>query len=244
MNNTQRTPAVARAIAALNTVAQLDETGWADISQHLGLAKSSTTNLVETMITGRLLRRHGGRLFLGGLVPELASGFVGHAHVLRRFALGWDKFPELAGYTLTIQSMLGCEFMYLDVRLGSSLLAYTPRAGSRFSSWHEGRPEPAILPVPPADIIGILDRFEGFHDQPEVAREITRWASDQHDMANGVTVHLRPSRHGHDEMTTLVTGATERGFPVTLSLHLPRTCETDVDEVSLSLRQFAATLIA
>lgn len=241
MSKTPRTPAVDRAVAALDIVAHLDNAGWTDIGRQLGLAKSSTTNLVETMITGRLLRRHGSQLVLGGLIPELANGFVGHPHVLRRFGLGWDKFPGLMGHTLTIQSLLGYEFMYLDVRLGSSLLPYTPRAGSRFASWQGGRAEPAMHPIPPEDIALVMARFQRFHGKPEMAQDIIQWALDRR-ATEGSAVQRHQSIQGNDELTTLVTRATERSFPVTLSLHLSRDSEADIEELSLSLRQFAATL--
>ncbi|MDV3128001.1 helix-turn-helix domain-containing protein [Mycobacterium sp. 21AC1] len=123
-----RTPAVHRGAAILDAIA----TGAADtpaaLSECLGLAKSSLTDLLGAMEIEHLTSRSpDGHLHIGGRWAALSDPDAAVDRLFRACA----RTPELDGHTTSVGQLLGNLVVCVDVHPGRHPLPLTPRAGQR-----------------------------------------------------------------------------------------------------------------
>lgn len=243
MGMTQRAPAVRRAIQALDLLAHRGNASWSDIARGLRLPRSSTSDLVQTMLDERLIRREiSGLLLLGGALTEIAAGFVDNSTVLERFSLEWDKGHSLNEHTLSVQSLIGDQNMCVDVRIGRHVLPVTPRAGSRLPVWNGTSGEPILTRLPPSAIEASLHRFGAFCGVNDATRgAILDW------VRKNTTGQSRDLRHmvastGNAELSQVIPGETTDQESVALTLHLPPDTARNVPELKAALSALAARI--
>lgn len=251
-----RAPAVRRAVRALDAVAHQQRARPADLARTLDVPKSSLSDLVGTLLEERMLARSGDDLVLGTAFVEWAAGFVGSVAMLRRFGIGWERSAVLRDHTVTLQALIGSHSVCAAVRIGTRLLPYTPRAGSRMPLWPAEGPEPVLRVISRADGARILDAFaEGSpddaalrawaHREPEAAA-----ASPSGAAAKGTpSVRLTPtgpapSASGNLELNALVSRGEERGGAVVATLHLAPSHDADLRVLQAALDEFARDLRA
>lgn len=224
-----RAPAVHRAMRLVDALAFERRARPADLARAVGLPKSSASDLIGTLLEERLLARSGEDLVLGRAFLELAAGFVGRSGMLHDFGVGWERSRALREHTVTLQALIGSHNVCVAVRLGSAVLPYTPRAGSRLPLWPDGHPEPVLGVVDPGDVERALAEFpEGTTDAPPATRSAP---ADGPDLA----------ATGNLELNALVSDGADCGGPVVVTCHLPPGTESS-PRLAAALRAFARDL--
>ncbi|GAB3615790.1 hypothetical protein GCM10027416_03470 [Okibacterium endophyticum] len=220
-------------MAALDVLAHSGDVSWPDISRSLGLARSSTSDLIGTLLDERLIRRRGSGFALGNALGELAAGFVGNRPVLELFALELGRDHPFGEHTLSVQVLFGDQTMCVDVRMGRQLLPFTPRAGSRSPVWNGERGEPILTSLDPDDVERSLDAFGAFCGvDAETAERITRWTrahSTVHTADPGV---LRAST-GNDELSVALRPVADDATPAVITLQLAPGTTDDAEASAL-----------
>ncbi len=240
MTGAGRAPAVKRAVTVLNFLAQQGASTAAAISHELGLAKSSTSDLLNTMLADGLLRKRRDVFSIGPLVTSLAAGFVGDAELLDRFALLWPRQPVLAEHTVTVQAIVGTHNLCVDVRLGRYLLPYTPRPGGRTDLWSGGTGEPVLRSLTAPEVRRALDAFAGFAPAP--AAEAAQVWIDKY--ARGQQRLPLMSKTGNLELNVALPAVGTGAPPTVLSLQLPPRLEGHIPaSLSTALEEFAAAIV-
>lgn len=236
-----RAPAVRRAAAALDVIAHAGGSAQAvDIGRDLGLAKSSTSDLINTMLTERLLGRRDGALIIGDRIAEVAAGFVGHPGLLKRFIDGWQREPQLREHTASVQVLIGTHSLCVEVRISPHVLPYTPRAGSRLPLWDGTTVEPVATQLPRADVDRALQMY-GDTDADDAAA-ITDWLD--HHPSDVADLEPHRSATGNDELIVPVAPRRDPGPPVVITVHLPPDRDGDDAAIGNALEEFARSLTA
>lgn len=240
LNEPQRAPAVHRAVSVLAFLAQGGPASATEISRDLGLAKSSTSDLIGTMQEAGLLSRRVDDLSIGPLLGALTEGLVGDSGVLERFATHWPRQRTLTDHTVSVQSILGDRNLCMEVRLGRHLLPYTPRAGSRTTVWSEDGTGDAILrALMPADVERTMTAFAGFDETNPDDQTRHSWLK-----ANAVGRQDEPviAATSNREFNVQLPHTEGRVPPVLLTLHLPPRLDVDVAPLRSALHDFAEVI--
>lgn len=241
VNDPGRSPAVRRAVAALDLVAHTEQANAAEISQYMKLAKSSTSDLVTTMNQQGFLRHTGDDYVLGDIFTELTTGYTGDPGLLSRFATQWDQHPLLHDHTVAVQSVLGTRALCLDARLGRYVLPTTPRAGRIVSLLHDGEGSPLLQLLAREALADTLHRFENYsHTARETAETLEWW-----DASGG----LRPfavQETGRGDLSVGVSVPPQvHGYPpLVLTAHLLSGHAYRMDELREALSEFAIAVAA
>ncbi|MBK0418355.1 helix-turn-helix domain-containing protein [Leucobacter sp. CSA1] len=241
VNDSSRAPAVRRAVAALDFLAHIGRASAADVSRDLGLAKSSTADLLATMQAVDLVRKRGDEYELGALASELTAGFVGDPAILDGFAKHWARQPIVNEHTVTIETLLGATALCLDLRIGRYVLPSTPRIGRRIPLWDGAAGSPLLLCMPTEALARTLERFEGFDGSPERTAAILEWRAREAPRPRAAT---RLSSRGNIEISLALPVAFAGSPPVTVTAHLPPESENGVvSAVSAKLEDLANAVV-
>lgn len=241
MNGPGRAPAVRRAVAVLNFLAQQGASTATDIAHELDLAKSSTSDLLNTMLADGLLRKRRDVFDIGPLVTSLAAGFVGDADLIDRFVLLWPRQPLLAEHTVSVQAIVGTQNLCVDVRLGRYLLPYTPRPGSRTDLWSGGVGEPVLRSLSAPEVRRTMEAFAGFAPGTLAGDTAQAWV-DKH--ARGHQPVPLMAKTGNLELNVALASGSSTAPPTVLSLQLPPRLEGHMPPSLWSaLEEFAAAMI-
>ena len=234
-----RAPAVRRAAAVLNLLAFERRATQGEIVRSAGLAKSSASDLIGTLLEERLVARSGDALVLGTAFVEIAAGFAGDVTVVRRFGPGWERSPLLREHTVSLQALVGTRSVCVCVRLGAHVLPYTPRAGNRLPFAAECGWEPVTRTVPRDDLLRTITRFPE-HGSPMEERERFDALLGRSDAAEEPAI----ASTGNLEVNALVSTGAERGAPVVATLHLPPSYAGDLFALRAALEGLAGDLRA
>ncbi|MFC7620906.1 helix-turn-helix domain-containing protein [Microlunatus sp. GCM10028923] len=210
-----RAPAIRRSARVLDLLAHDGPAPGARIGAGLGLAKSSTSDLLGSLEAGRWVRRAEARFVLGGLLTELGDGLVGNAIDLIRFGPAWAADPVLHQQTVAVQVVQGTEVLCVDVRVGRQLIMVTPRPGDRTRGWSGDQGTPALAALPEPELRETLDRFGDFLGLPVQERQaVLDWSASRR-----VTVPWRfgTAAAGNDELCVACPG----GRAAVLAVPLP-----------------------
>ncbi len=211
-----RAPAIGRSARVLELLAHDGPVTGSRIGAGIGLAKSSTSDLLSSLVASRWVRRTDTRFALGRLPVELCDGFVGPELDLVRFGLEWAADPMLHQQTVSVQVVQGTELLCVDVRVGRQVIAATPRPGDRHQGWHGDHGDPAFAVLAESTLRSTLDRFAGFQGLTlETRRTILDWAAAER--AQGGPTLARRGGRGNDELS--VPCADDRA--AVLTAHLP-----------------------
>lgn len=241
VNDSSRAPAVRRAVAALDFLAHIGQASAAEISRDLGLAKSSTADLLATMQAVDFVRRRGDEYELGVLASELTEGFVGDPAILDGFAKHWAKQPIVNEHTVTIETILGATSLCLDLRIGRYVLPSTPRIGRRIPLWDGTNGSPLLRCVPTETLARTLERFEGFEGSPERTEAILDWKAREAPRPGAAT---RLSSRGNIEISLALPATFGDSPPVTVTAHLPpESDDAVVSAVSAKLEGLARAVV-
>lgn len=244
VNGADRAPAVKRAVSVLDLIIQVGEATSTDVSRDLMIARSSTSDLITTMLKEGLIRRREDKLTLGSVWERCAAGFVGARPVLEHFVYEWDRATLLNTQTVSVQALMGDQTICLEVRMGRHVLAVTPRPGSRFPVWNGGTGEPILSRLTPQSIENSLTAFSAFCGvTTETAQEILAWAR-AHTSVDEAIAPIGKASAGNYEMSVLVPSATDETVPIALTLHLAPEFHAATDAAGLSdaLHEFASKL--
>lgn len=244
-----RAPGVRRALRLLDALAFERRARPADLARAVGLAKSSASDLISTLLEERMLAREGDDLVLGGFFADMAAGFVGDVTTTRDFVLAWERSPVLREHTVTLQTLIGSHNVCVAVCLGTHVLPYTPRAGSRLPLWTGGGPEPVLRVVPRGDLRRSLERFP---DSSSDGEALQAWAQERSPVC---PTQERPdagdvrrankavlSSTGNLEFNTQVSTGRERVGPVVVTVHVMPDSAVQYASVQAALDDFAAEL--
>ena len=241
MNDHGRAPAVRRAVTVLRFLADQGGASATAIADEFGLAKSSISDLVNTMLDEGLLQKREHQLALGSLFTELTAGLVGDTDMLDRFAIQWQRQRLLAEHTVSVQTIIGTQSLCAEVRLGMHLLPYTPRPGSRTEAWNGSTGEPALRCLAADDVRRTLASFAAFSPTPDAETQRARRAwIDRH--ARGSQRTPMVANTGNLELSVALTQQ-ETVPPAVLTLHLPPRFEGYVSpKLRTAMEDFAAIL--
>lgn len=235
----ERAPAVRRAIAVLDVIAHSGQASAAEISHVLMLPKSSTANLVTTMLDEGFLAKPGDDYIFGELITELTAGFTGDPGVLERFATYWGQHALLHEHTISVHAILGTRALCLDARLGKLVLPSSPRPGRIVELWNDDGGKPVLQLVPHTALSRTLQRFEGFGHSEDTSDAVLRWW-DHHGGLQNVAVSETPGESQH--VGVLVPEVSEDAPPIILTAHLLHNHTLDMRELSQALTEFASRL--
>lgn len=127
-----RSSAVSRVADVLEVVASVGAAGLTEIADRAGCAKSSTSDIVMTLVgEGMLSRGESGEYRLAPGIEEVAQAMTPAYDLADDFARQVGRVADLRGSTVFIGGLCAGEMVCLDVRLGGEPLAETPRAGLR-----------------------------------------------------------------------------------------------------------------
>lgn len=130
-------PAVSRALRILTLLADAEGVPMtlSDIARTLGVAKSSTANLVTVLEEGRMIQRVPQGYLLGRRTAELGGAFALQFNQLREFFGVCDASPVLQGEVVQMTILEGADTLYLARhegrrrhRLGTPLGSRLPAA--------------------------------------------------------------------------------------------------------------------
>ncbi|KAE8765943.1 helix-turn-helix domain-containing protein [Georgenia thermotolerans] len=106
--------------------------GLAELADRVRLSKSSVSDICSTLVGTDLIRRStDGTYRLGGHLSTLARQTSPAPSVVDGFIRASLEGTPLDGHTLSVSTMVGCEVVTLNVRLGRHPLPLTPRPGTR-----------------------------------------------------------------------------------------------------------------
>lgn len=244
MTTPERAPAARRAIAVLDLIAGRSDVTWSDVSRDLMLARSSTSDLISTMLNEQLIERHGDSLAFGTVWLRCASAFVSTGPLLERFVREWDTTELLNAHTLSVQSLMGDQTMCVDVRMGRQVLSVTPRAGSRYPVWDGKTGEPILTRLSLQSIESSLSAFGRFCGVDDArSGEILAWAKE-HSTATTSIAPVEKATTGDYEMSVMIPSLLSETIPTAITLHLPAGADNRQNTRALSdaLHAFAHRL--
>ncbi|MDQ0391753.1 DNA-binding IclR family transcriptional regulator [Labrys monachus] len=132
-----KAPAVAKAIAILDDLAQLS--GAASVSaiaRRTEFSKSSVSDICSTLSgLGLLWRDREGHYLLGHRIVELARALVGGHRLIEVFAEACESVPEVRDETVTLSILDGVDVVIVATRHGRAALPITARIGLRLPVW-------------------------------------------------------------------------------------------------------------
>ena len=126
-------PAVLRAAAVLQLLARNgdDPLRVTDLATELGLAKSSTTNILAALVDTGLVRRRSGGYSLGPSLVDLASAFLRHEDPVQRFREFVPSLSVVSQETVQLAMLNGPDVVYLARHDGSQPITLTSIVGKR-----------------------------------------------------------------------------------------------------------------
>lgn len=156
---TAKAPAVAKAIAVLDDLAQ--QTGAASISaiaRRTELSKSSVSDICATLArSGLLWRDRDGHYLLGHRIVELARGLVGGHRLIEVFAEACESVPLVRDETVILSILDGIDIVIVATRHGRSALPITARVGLRLPVWSTASGRCFLGALTPAELARALD---------------------------------------------------------------------------------------
>jgi DNA-binding IclR family transcriptional regulator len=155
-------PAVQRAVSLLDLLARTGRPhSLAELTNTLGLPKSSVHGLCHTLSANGYLRRVEGGFFIGPAVMSLAHAFMRHTSVSSEFAALWQELPQPPEDTVILSVLIGSEVVYVAARNGNRPLglafnegmrlpAHLAASGKAMLAW---RSEAALRELYPSDAL-------------------------------------------------------------------------------------------
>lgn len=125
-------PAVTRAAAIMTVLAESGPAGLTEIARTLGLAKSSTLNLMIALEQSELVRRGADGYSLGRRTVELGGAYVRGFDLVREFYRVCASDPSLQNELCQIAALHGDSVLYLARHEGRAPLRLSASIGDRF----------------------------------------------------------------------------------------------------------------
>jgi DNA-binding IclR family transcriptional regulator len=181
-----RSPAVPRAIAVLEEIAQRGPSIVADIADRRGLARSSAADVCAALEAEHLVSRDWqSRVVLGRTLSQIASGLTAGLPVLEAFAIVVERSAGLAGLTVGLDTLYCGEAMCVAVRHGRQSLPLTHRPGRRMALDASATGRALLLGATPeelrthfVDFATMLTPTSGGYEAAALARDAAEGASE------------------------------------------------------------------
>ncbi len=241
--STTMVPAIHRAAAVLEFLAFNEVATPSTLSGELGIAKSSLSDILSTMLADGLIQKRDDGFVIGPLFGQLTRGFVGDTNLMDRFAVTWQRQRLLSAHTVSVQTIIGAHSICAEVRHGAHLLPFTPRTGLRNDLWHGPEGEPALRCLTAAQLQANSNAFAAFSPPIDAAlAEARRLWIERH--ARGAQRIPFVARTGNLEFNVALSRS-ETMPPAVLTLHLPPRQEGHVSfELRTAFEDFAALLMS
>lgn len=200
-------PAVARAVAILNVLAERDgvAASASDLARTLGRPKSSTANLCVALEQEGLISRRENGYLLGRKLAELGGRYLSSLDEVAEFYALCRRSPVLSHETVRASILDGLDVLYLARYDGVHPLRLTANIGDRFPASCTATGKVMLAGLDPAVL---ADRLRGTTTLPmltpksiatvpsllaelEVIRE-RGWAEDDEETTPGVTCFAVP----------------------------------------------------
>ncbi|UFS58813.1 helix-turn-helix domain-containing protein [Subtercola endophyticus] len=240
MVETVRSPAIPRAVAILEHVAQHGASTVSDISDRTGIARSSGSDLCSSLEQEHFLRRQpDGRLILGRALSQAATGFTAGIPIIDDFVATCDKIDDLAGVTVTFDALYCDEVLCLAVRHGRLNIPLTPRPGRRLALVSSSAGLALLAGISAADLRAHFDAFSGMltNDDAGLA-EISRTQSRLARSNGDLTMSNLRSERGAEIAYPITVGATLLGA-VTATVPADQFDAEGVSRLAAAVRQAA-----
>lgn len=126
-------PAVLRAAGVLDAIAGAEDELFrvSDLARHLGIPKSSMSNILAALTQVGLVRRIGRGYALGPTLVDLASVFLRQKDPVQRFRYFVATLPTVLNETTHLATLQGSDVVYLARHDGNQLIALTSIVGKR-----------------------------------------------------------------------------------------------------------------
>lgn len=169
-------PAVGRAIRILDLLA--DARGavktLSDIARELGIAKSSTSNLCQSLEDGGLIRRTDGGYLLGRRTVELGGAFLSSFNQVREFYRVCEESPVLSERLVQLVMLDGARVLYLAVYAGRERFPLSASVGDRYPANATAVGKAVLSTLPPDEVASRFAdprNFVSFTDRTTVTLE-------------------------------------------------------------------------
>lgn len=126
-------PAVLKAVQVLSALTDAREAlSLANLTQQLGLPKSSLLSLCNSLCeTGLVRRTERGNYELGSRVLDFANAYLRKTDITKEFVHAWDEMHELRDEGVVLAVLDGIDAVYVACRNGTRPLGVTYRIGMR-----------------------------------------------------------------------------------------------------------------
>jgi DNA-binding IclR family transcriptional regulator len=207
-------PAVSRAIRVLGLLAEARSgpLGISEIARALGIAKSSTSNLLGALEEGRLVERSGSGYVLGRRNVELGGAYLATFDQVREFYKICSESPVLSHELVQLAVLDRTDVLYLARHEGRAPLRLSASIGDRYPASITAIGKALLARLSPAEVAvrfadpatrpRLTDRSETSLEglQRDLARTRERgWSLDEgqvHPMVVGVAMAVPPRASG------------------------------------------------
>jgi DNA-binding IclR family transcriptional regulator len=203
----------------------------AEITQWLGLAKSSVSDLCATLVEERMLRRDGdARFWPGPRLDAVAAGLAAGTALLNRFTATCGAIPALDGQTVVLDVVQGAETMSLEVRMGRHPLPLTPRPGTTVSTLTSASGHAVLSALTPETAEELVRRFAAHQGLP-AADSAPPGMNQAHTGQAGAACIQRPN--GVIEIAHAVPRQGTESLPIAVVIHVPAQQDTPANRQRL-----------
>lgn len=151
-------PAVDRAVAILDLVAERAPLTLSDIARTLALPKSSVHGLCQTLCHLDLLRDTQGQFSMGTRSLRWTRAAADESELISEFHALLPRAPALVGYTITLSSLHGADVVYLACQNSTAPLHVTFRIGMRLPAVFTATGKAMLAHSTPDDRAAVLAR--------------------------------------------------------------------------------------
>lgn len=241
-------PAVTRSLRILDLLAEADGRPLppAEIARTLGLAKSSTTNLIAALEDGGMLRRSPQGCTLGRRTAEIGGSYAEQFNQAREFYAVCEASEVLAGHVVQMTVLAGLDALYLARHEGRRRYRLGTPLGSRLPATLTAAGNAHLMRMNDEEIIELVGPTEPF---PQLTRDSVVDLAGLLDKIRrgrrrGYTVDVNESVHGVTGVAVPLEPWTPSDPPFALGVPLPAEEADDdsVDRVAAALLDAAAQL--
>lgn len=189
----RRVPAVIRAVAILDLLAQAPEPkGVSQIARELELPKSSVHGICETLRDLALLRSDGTRYDLGPRPLKWSSAFLQRSDLVTEFHRVLSNDSRISDYTVTLSSLQGSEVVYLACRNSTKPLGFMFQAGMHLPAVYTATGKAMLAQLDPKERKAALTgrwpaplTARSVRDRNAFEKEAQRWRQQNYAVDDG-----------------------------------------------------------
>lgn len=227
-------PAVTRSLRILDLLVEADGRPMppAEIARRLGIAKSSTTNLISALEEGGMLLRTPRGCTLGRRTAEIGGAYAEQFNQAREFYAACDESDVLRGHVVQMTVLAGVDALYLARHEGRRRFRLGTPLGSRLPAALTATGNAHLMRMSDDEIIELVGPTEPF---PQLTRDSVVDLAGllekiRASRERGYAVDVNESVHGVTGVAVPLEPWTPSDPPFALGVPLPEE-EADVDSL-------------